>query len=167
MNDRSYQLAAQLGAVLSAGGATVTTAESCTGGGLAAALTAVAGSSVWFEGGLVTYSNRLKSKFLDVPPDVLRQHGAVSEAVVAAMVDGAVSATNATVAAAISGIAGPDGGSEDKPVGTVCIAVGNSAHKHIFTAHFSGDRSAVREQSVVCALEMLVKWVNENQQNTV
>lgn len=167
MNDRSYPLAARLGEALCARGVIVTTAESCTGGGLAAAITAVPGSSRWFEGGLVTYSNRLKSKLLDVPAAVLVQQGAVSEAVVAAMVDGAVSATGAGVAAAISGIAGPDGGSEDKPVGTVCIAVGNRAHKQILTLNFSGDRSSVREQSVVRALEMLLKWLDENQQTTV
>ncbi len=162
MNEPTLQKVTKVAELLTARGDVITTAESCTGGGLAAALTAVPGSSRWFEGGFVTYSNRLKSQLLAVPPSLLEQYGAVSEAVVAAMVDGALQAAGAQLAVAISGIAGPDGGTPEKPVGTVCIAVGSLSSKRILTCDFSGDRNTVRERSVVQALEMLLQWLTEN-----
>lgn len=162
MNEPTLQKVTKVAELLTARGDVITTAESCTGGGLAVALTAVPGSSRWFEGGFVTYSNRLKSQLLAVPPSLLEQYGAVSEAVVAAMVEGALQAAGAQLGVAISGIAGPGGGTPEKPVGTVCIAVGGLSSKRILTCNFSGDRNTVRERSVVQALEMLLQWLTEN-----
>src|SRR3990167_4753638 len=111
-------LAAQVGGALKAHGLMLATAESCTGGGVAQAITGVAGSSAWFERGFVTYSNLAKQQMLDVSEATLGQHGAVSEAVVREMVAGALANSAAQVALAVSGIAGPEGGTPDKPVGT-------------------------------------------------
>ena len=115
-------LAARLGESLLARGASVATAESCTGGWIAKTLTDVPGSSAWFGAGIVSYSNRAKHELLGVPEDLLAAHGAVSEPAVLAMVDGCLHRSGADFAVAVSGIAGPDGGSEDKPVGTVWFA---------------------------------------------
>src|SRR3990170_6882256 len=117
-------LAAQVGALLKAHGLMLATAESCTGGGVAQAITDVAGSSAWFERGFVTYSNLAKQQMLGVSEATLKQYGAVSEAVVREMVAGALKNSTAQVALAVSGIAGPDGGTADKPVGTVWFAWG-------------------------------------------
>lgn len=148
----SQSLAIELGQLLQANCAEVTTAESCTGGLIAAALTDVSGSSTWFRQGVVTYSNTAKSQLLDVPSDLFEKYGAVSEACVRAMVSGAAKHSGATVAIAVSGIAGPDGGSADKPVGTVWLAwaVGSDISAEQFL--FDGDRRSVREQAVICAL---------------
>lgn len=116
------RLSEQVGLALKARGATVTTAESCTGGWLAKAITDIAGSSAWFERGFVTYSNEAKAQMIGVREETLAQHGAVSEPVVVEMAIGALKAARADFAVAISGIAGPDGGSEEKPVGTVWFA---------------------------------------------
>ncbi len=116
------RLSEQVGLALKARGATVTTAESCTGGWLAKAITDIAGSSAWFERGFVTYSNEAKAQMIGVREETLAQHGAVSESVVVEMAIGALKAARADFAVAISGIAGPDGGSEEKPVGTVWFA---------------------------------------------
>lgn len=143
----------RLGAILSTRGWTITAAESCTGGLLSAAFTSVSGSSAWFPGAWVTYSNASKSAQLGVPAAVLERHGAVSGETVEAMASGAASTMPADVAIAISGIAGPDGGVPGKPVGTVWIAVsspGRSLYSECF--HFAGDRQAVREQAVISAL---------------
>lgn len=147
-------LAAQVGAALKAHGLTLAAAESCTGGGVAYAVTSVAGSSRWFERGFVTYSNTSKQQMLGVGEATLRQHGAVSEAVVREMVAGALRHSEAQVALAVSGIAGPDGGTPDKPVGTVWFAWGikngmTLARLH----HLPGDRGEVRAQSVRIALQ--------------
>src|SRR5690606_11775962 len=117
--------------ILQSRGLRVVTAESCTGGGIASALTDVAGSSGWFECGFVTYSNEAKIRYLNVPPGIIEQHGAVSEETVRAMVIGAVnnSLGDVAVAVAVSGIAGPGGGSPEKPVGTVWFAWGNAEHQ--------------------------------------
>ena len=134
------------------------TAESCTGGGIAAALTSVAGSSDWFDSGWVTYSNAAKTAQLDVAPELLAAHGAVSEAVVAAMVAGALRHSTAQAALAVSGIAGPGGGTADKPVGTVCFAwavPGEAVRTE--TCHFNGDREAVRRAAVIHALAGLCR----------
>ena len=116
------QLSEQVGQALKARGATVTTAESCTGGWVAKVITDIAGSSAWFERGFVTYSNEAKAQMIGVREETLAQHGAVSEPVVVEMAIGALKAARADYAVSISGIAGPDGGSEEKPVGTVWFA---------------------------------------------
>lgn len=133
------------------------TAESCTGGWIAQALTAIAGSSDWFDSGWVTYSNAAKMRQLGVPAALLDSVGAVSEAVVAAMASGALAHSEAQVAVAVSGIAGPTGGRPDKPVGTVCFAWAQPAQAPVTeTRHFAGDREAVRRQAVIHALEHLL-----------
>ena len=138
----------------------VSTAESCTGGGIAAAITDIAGSSAWFDLALVTYSNEMKTKLLGVPAEVLQSQGAVSEAVVRAMHAGALSLSGADIAVAVSGVAGPGGGSEEKPVGTVYIAWGDAANCLVACKLFPGDREAVREQTVHYALQQLLAFLN-------
>jgi nicotinamide-nucleotide amidase len=150
----SFQmLVPQIAEVLLAHRWRLVTAESCTGGGIATALTDVAGSSQWFDRGFVTYSNRAKQEMLAVGEDTLAQHGAVSEAVVAEMVTGALARSDAHIAVAVSGIAGPGGGSAEKPVGMVCLAWQVSGNEPVVrTEYFAGDRAAVRVQTVECAL---------------
>ncbi len=150
-------LAGRVGEALAAAGDTLATAESCTGGWIAKALTDVAGSSAWFGWGVVTYSNEAKQSLLGVPAELLETHGAVSQAVVEAMARGALARSGADRAVAVSGIAGPDGGSPDKPVGTVWFAWsrrtadGDSVRSAMSV--FDGDRAAVRRASVRVALE--------------
>ena len=134
------------------------TAESCTGGWIAEAITAIPGSSAWFDRGFVTYTYISKREMLGVRGETLEQHGAVSEAVVREMVEGALKASHAQVAVSVSGVAGPSGGSPDKPVGTVCFgwALEGSAPR-VETRFFPGDREAVRRQSVVHGLEVLLE----------
>jgi nicotinamide-nucleotide amidase len=135
----------------------MSTAESCTGGGIAAALTGLAGSSRWFERGFVTYSNDAKIESLRVQPQTLIDHGAVSEATVREMAAGALAASRAQWAVAVSGIAGPDGGTPDKPVGTVCFGwAGPGRRVRVETRVFAGDRAAVRRAAVTHALEGLL-----------
>jgi nicotinamide-nucleotide amidase len=150
-------LARRVGERLSAAGRTVATAESCTGGWIAKALTDVAGSSGWVVGGLVSYSNEAKSRLLGVPPALVESHGAVSEAVVRAMAEGARGHTGAELAVAVSGIAGPDGGSAEKPVGTVWFAWASGAGVHAECLRFDGGREAVRRQTVAHALGGLIR----------
>ncbi len=137
---------------------TLATAESCTGGLLAAALTAIAGSSAVVECGFVTYSNRSKSALLGVSPELLQTQGAVNEEVARAMVEGALSRSGADAAVAITGIAGPGGGSAKRPVGLIHFAAslrgGVCRHERCI---FAGDRFAVREQSVIFALDLLLE----------
>lgn len=150
-------LARQLHAVLQARGATVTCAESCTGGWLAKVLTDIPGSSASFGYGFVTYSNRAKQALLGVRADTLARHGAVSEATVREMAEGALARARADLAVAISGIAGPGGGSPGKPVGTVCFGLAAAGRPtRAETRHFAGDRTAVRRQSVAHALRRLL-----------
>ena len=132
------------------------TAESCTGGMIAARCTDLAGSSHWFERGLVTYSNAAKSELLGVPADLIQQHGAVSEPVARAMASGAAHHAHVQVSVAVTGIAGPSGGSADKPVGTVWFAwcVGGQLSSECRV--FDGDRAAVREATVGHALQGLL-----------
>lgn len=146
----------------------VTAAESCTGGGVAQAFTAIAGSSQWFECGFVTYSNRIKSALLGVEAVVLDNHGAVSQAVVEQMAIGAAKKASANASVAISGIAGPDGGTAEKPVGTVWMgwAISSSASLSEYTINsrvyrFSGDREAVRTQAVLAAIEGLIQEIEK------
>jgi len=139
----------------------VTTAESCTGGGVAESMTALAGSSAWFNAAFVTYSNAMKSQLLGVKTDALEAHGAVSQVVASQMAEGALASAQANLAVAISGIAGPGGGSPDKPVGTVCFAVaGTSVDTFTETCLFAGDRHQVRLQAVSHALQMLLDKFN-------
>ncbi|GLR62745.1 CinA family protein [Marinospirillum insulare] len=138
------------------------TAESCTGGGVAKALTEIAGSSAWFTSGLVTYSNQAKKNLLKVDEASLEKHGAVSEAVVKAMVKGACKLAKADLAVAISGVAGPAGGSAEKPVGTVWLAWGNTDKQLAEVFHFTGDRRQVREASIDKALEGLLAWLEKS-----
>ena len=132
------------------------TAESCTGGLIAGALTDLPGSSIWFERGWITYSNAAKCEELQIDNALIAQHGAVSEAVAAAMASGAHHMAHADYALAVTGIAGPDGGTPDKPVGTVCFGWRTPTRTLTETQHFSGDRHAIREQSVAHALAGLV-----------
>lgn len=148
-----YELTARLGIALKAQGLMLATAESCTGGWVAQAVTAVPGSSQWFERGFVTYTYISKREMLGVSQQTLGTHGAVSEQTVREMVAGALANSHAQVAVAISGTAGPDGGTAEKPVGTVCFAwsVKNGEPKSA-TRHFPGDREAVRRAAVEFAL---------------
>jgi nicotinamide-nucleotide amidase len=155
--DEISQLAATLGRSLQVSGAQVTTAESCTGGGIAEAITRIPGSSAWFEAGYVTYSNAQKTQQLDVPGHLFQSVGAVSREVVEAMVLGALEKSAAQFAVAVSGVAGPDGGSLDKPVGTVWICWGADQRLHASRWQFDGDRDAVRRQTVKAALEGLIQ----------
>lgn len=147
-------LAAQVGGLLKAQGMMLATAESCTGGGIAHAVTEVAGSSAWFERGFVTYSNLSKQQMLGISDTTLQRHGAVSEAVVREMVAGALRHSGAQVALAVSGIAGPDGGTPDKPVGTVWFAWGMRDGLAISRMHrLDGNRSEVRAKATHIALQ--------------
>lgn len=150
-------LSQRLGEVLCARGWLLATAESCTGGWIAEAVTATAGSSGWFDRGFVTYSNEAKTEMLGVGADTLARHGAVSEAAVREMVAGALARSRAQIAVAVSGVAGPGGGSPTKPVGMVCLAwaVAGEAPRAV-TRRFDGDREAVRRQTVECALQELI-----------
>lgn len=133
------------------------TAESCTGGMIAARCTDLAGSSQWFERGFVSYSNHAKSELLGVPPELIAQHGAVSEAVARAMASGAVQHARAQVSVAVTGIAGPTGGSPDKPVGTVWFGWSIDGAVSTERCVFGGDRATVREATVQHALQGLLK----------
>ena len=136
------------------------TAESCTGGLIAAACTDLAGSSAWFERGLVTYSNEAKTELLGVPAELIAQQGAVSEAVARAMVTGALARSRAQVAVAVTGVAGPGGGSVSKPVGTVWLAWATPQGLWSERQVFAGDRAAVRQATVKHALEQLVQHLS-------
>jgi nicotinamide-nucleotide amidase len=143
-------------AALAAAGKTVTTAESCTGGWIAKALTDISGSSACFAYGIVSYSNGAKESLLGVANQTLVEHGAVSQPTVGEMASGAMNLSGADIAVAVSGVAGPGGGSDEKPVGTVCFAwaVRGSGKIDVYTdqQHFSGDRDSVRSQTVDFAL---------------
>ncbi|WP_040261103.1 nicotinamide-nucleotide amidohydrolase family protein [Pseudomonas massiliensis] len=158
--DEITHLATTLGQRLLALDASVTTAESCTGGGIAEAITRVAGSSSWFEAGFVTYSNRQKQLQLGVAASVFDRVGAVSEEVVIAMARGAAARAEARFAVAVSGIAGPGGGSQAKPVGTVWLAWADGGAVFAARRQFPGNRQAVREQTVVAALQGLLALAN-------
>ena len=156
-HDAIRELAQALVAELTAGSKAVATAESCSGGWVAKAITDIPGSSLVFHYGIVSYSNGAKESLLGVNIDTLEQHGAVSEAVVAEMAEGALHLSGADVAVAVSGVAGPDGGSKDKPVGMVWFAwaVRDGAKEKVVTScmNFEGDRDLVRELTVVHALQ--------------
>ena len=157
-NDDLVSLAAELGTALKSRGLVLALAESCTGGWAAQCITAVAGSSAWFDRGFVTYSNAAKQEMLGVPADTINSYGAVSPETARAMAHGALRYSRADIAAAITGIAGPDGGSADKPVGTVCLAWATRNGRILdVVERFSGDREDVRRQSVNTALSGLLQ----------
>lgn len=155
-------LATSVGARLKAAGQRLVTAESCTGGWIAQAVTGIAGSSEWFERGYVTYSNAAKQESLGVAGATLARFGAVSEETAREMALGALAASRASVALAVTGVAGPSGGSAEKPVGTVCFAWALRDRPPCSeTRRFSGDRGEVRRQSVIRALQGLIVVLDE------
>ena len=156
----SIRLAAELGARLRARGWRVATAESCTGGLVAGAITSIAGSSDWFERGFVTYSNEAKHEMLGVPCALLEAHGAVSDAVARAMAEGTLANSTAHCAVSVTGVAGPGGGTPAKPVGMVCFGwAAIDGRPVVATRHFSGDREAVRAAAVEVALAGLIDFL--------
>ena len=163
MNEAVTQQAEQLAEMFLKISSKLVTAESCTGGGLAEILTRVPGSSAWFERGFISYSNESKHELLAVPLDTLEQFGAVSEETASAMAKGAVENSRADYGVAITGIAGPDGGTESKPVGTVCFAW-YQRNEGGSTAHicFDGDRLRVREQACMLAMQGLLDLLQKS-----
>ena len=154
------RLAARVGLALRDRGLVLMTVESCTGGWVAQAVTSVAGSSHWFDRGLVTYSNRAKSDLAGVAPELIEEHGAVSGEVAAALAEGGLARSRADLGLAVTGIAGPGGGSPEKPVGTVWFAwagPGGRAPAATSRREFDGDREAVRRQSVAYALQGILE----------
>ena len=153
---RLYELAVEVGAALKARGFTLATAESCTGGWIGEAVTAVSGSSEWYERGFITYTNVAKCEMLGVPAGMLQKFGAVSEETVKAMVAGALAHSHAQVAVAVSGVAGPAGGTPAKPVGTVWFGWSVNGQLHAELRRFDGDRAAVRLATLRHALRRLL-----------
>ena len=156
------EMAARLGAVLAARDWKMAAAESCTGGGIAYLVTSVAGSSAWFARGFVTYSNAAKHQMLGVPDETLDRHGAVSAATAEAMVSGALTHSDADVAVAVTGVAGPGGGTDEKPVGLVWFAWARRGHTpEARVKQLPGERREVRDQSIRVALEGLIEQAEE------
>ncbi|MFY9326606.1 MAG: nicotinamide-nucleotide amidase [Georgfuchsia sp.] len=154
-------LSRQVGEMLQKTGLSLTTAESCTGGWIAEVITRTAGSSGWFECGFITYSNAAKTQLLGVAAATLEACGAVSEETAAEMAFGALQHSMASVALSVTGIAGPDGGSLDKPVGTVCFGwCRRNAKPRTATRHFAGDRESIRRQAMIFALEELLQQLD-------
>lgn len=155
-------IAQQVGSELNARNLVLVTAESCTGGWIGQVITSVPGSSRWFDRGFITYTNQAKRELLGVSTDILARFGAVSEQAVRAMAEGALANSRAQVSLAITGIAGPDGGTADKPVGTVWLAwAGTNRDTHTEYRQFQGDRTAVRRQAVVAALTGLCEFIED------
>lgn len=155
--DALVALAERLQGVCLARGLTVATAESCTGGLVAHAITEIPGSSAYFLGGVVSYSDAAKAAFLDVPDGVLAAHGAVSAQVAKAMADGARSRFGASLAVSITGVAGPTGGSEAKPVGLVYVGLAGPGGDEVRRFQWSGGRTANKQDSALAALELLLE----------
>lgn len=153
------ELAAKAGAALQAKSWLLATAESCTGGGVAEAITDIPGSSEWFDSGFVTYSNASKSELLDVSPILIAQYGSVSEEVAAAMAEGALANSSANITLSTTGIAGPGGAVPGKPVGTVCFAWAFGETTYTERLVFEGDRQSVRSQAVAHALQCLMRYL--------
>ena len=156
------ELVKQLATLLSSSESVLAIAESCTGGLVSAACTGRSGSSQWYAGGFVTYTNELKSQLLNVSEKTLQQYGAVSIEVAKEMCEGVANACNANVSISTTGIAGPTGGTEAKPIGTVCIGCFVDGESHASMFHFSGDREHVREQAVQASLEMCLGMLRGN-----
>jgi nicotinamide-nucleotide amidase len=154
------ELARRVGERLQQAKATLATAESCTGGWAAQVVTSVAGSSAWFDRGFITYSNAAKEELLGVRAETLRRHGAVSEETAREMARGALERSRASIALSITGVAGPSGGTEEKPVGTVCFAWARGQKLESATQHLAGDRESVRRQSVILALEGVLRTLD-------
>ncbi len=150
-------LSARIGEWLAARNAMLATAESCTGGWIAETVTATSGSSGWFDRAWVTYTNEAKEQMLGVAGETLAAHGAVSEPVTREMVQGALARSNARFAVSVSGVAGPSGGTPEKPIGMVCFGWASRERIETVTTHFAGDREAVRRQAVIFALEGLMQ----------
>ena len=162
------KLATELGAALKARGFMLALAESCTGGMVAQAVTSVAGSSAWFDRGFVTYSNAAKIDMLGVSTETLEKFGAVSEQTAAEMALGCLKASalkhsQAHIAGSITGIAGPDGGTADKPVGTVCFGFAQANQGIASTQHFTGNREQVRQQATVFLMQLLIERLKTKQ----
>ena len=157
-HDTLTALVTRVAARLNERGYKLVTAESCTGGWVAEAMTSISGSSAWFERGFVTYSDESKAELLGVGAETLARYGAVSEETAREMAAGALERSRAQIAAAVTGIAGPTGGTKEKPVGMVCFAWGQRAGTpESKTRQFGGDRESVRRQSVITALEGLLE----------
>lgn len=139
----------------------LTTAESCTGGLVATAMTDISGSSEWFERGFVTYSNQAKTEMIGVPAELIEKHGAVSEPVARAMAEGALLNSRAQLSLSITGVAGPGGGSPDKPVGMVCFGWSNRVTTLVETKQFKGDRTQVRNQAAQYALRGVLELLDK------
>lgn len=163
MKNQSLIIAKQLAEILLARNLYLTTAESCTGGGIAYLLTELPGSSQWFDRGFVTYSNNSKEELLDILEDTLLNHGAVSSETAKAMAEGALKNSHAQVSIAVTGIAGPDGGTTEKPVGTVWFgfSISNKSTQTLLK-NFKGDRSHIREQAIHFALETVIQFLINN-----
>jgi nicotinamide-nucleotide amidase len=160
--DKLPALARRVGARLKARRLKLATAESCTGGWIAQAVTSVSGSSEWFDRGFVTYSNEAKKELLGVRAATLSRHGAVSRETAREMAAGALARSRAQVAVAVTGVAGPTGGTKEKPVGTVCFAWSRKGRApESATRRFSGGRESVRRQSVIAALQGLIERLEE------
>ncbi len=154
-------LAREVGIVLKASGMMMATAESCTGGWIAKLMTDISGSSAWFDAGFVTYSNAAKRRMLGVDAELIDIHGAVSEAVVVQMAEGAVIRSEADIAVAVSGIAGPQGGTQEKPVGTVWLAwAAHGRETQTLRCQFAGDRESVRLQTAERALNGIIEYLD-------
>ncbi len=160
-DDELLDLAARVGAACQAAGLTVATAESCTGGLVAHLLTEIPGSSAYLRGGIVAYANEVKRDALGVPADVLAAHGAVSAQVALAMADGARQRLGVDVAVSVTGVAGPDGGSDEKPVGLTYIAVADAAGSDVQRHHWTADRSGNKRASAAAALALVLARVGE------
>lgn len=157
------EIARKLGGVLKQEGLKIVTAESCTGGGISQAITEIPGSSAWFDRGFVTYSNDAKVQMLKVNQSTLEKYHAVSKQVAIEMVNGALANSDADMAVSVTGIAGPDGGSEEKPIGTVFIALAlRGGASNCFLQQFSGDRSEIREQTILFALNQCLNSCSGN-----
>ena len=164
MDKEIYDLSERLGMALKAQGMLMATAESCTGGWISQAVTMVPGSSNWFDCGFVTYTNRSKQEVLGVRGTTLEADGAVAEMVVREMAEGALQRSGAHYSVAVSGVAGPDGGSASKPVGTVWLAIADrQGNTQAWCLHLQGDRDQVRRQTVLAALRALLDRVTQPQ----
>ena len=160
-------IAQELGTALKVQGFVLALAESCTGGMVSQAVTSIAGSSAWFDRGFVTYSNAAKIDMLGVSVQTLEKFGAVSEQTAAEMALGCLKASalkysQAHLAGSITGIAGPDGGTADKPVGTVCFGIAQANQCITSTQHFTGNRQAIRQQAAAFLMQQLTQWVNSS-----
>jgi nicotinamide-nucleotide amidase len=154
-------LVQEMASLLTAKQFRLATAESCSGGGIASACTDLSGSSVWFTGGIVSYSNQIKQQLLQVPESIITNYGAVSAECAAAMASGAMKAMATDIAVSTTGIAGPTGGSSEKPVGMVCFGIATANNTWTDIQYFTGDRYQVRQQTIAHALTLLVNQLND------